>query len=103
MTKRLRLRTSNSLTLDVDWAHETVGELQKKAAGLSRLKVDQGTGATLLGDSEDDDDALNGGEDHDSNEDDEHGAGESTAEYVSRLKVALKSAHKKQRTCLLLL
>ena len=89
MTKRTRLRTSNGLTHDVDWAHETVDELKKKAAGLSWLKVDsESDGAT------DATDALDGGEDHDSEVDDDQRAGESMAGYVSGLKAALRSVHK---------
>ena len=87
VTKRLRLRTSNGLTLDVNWAHETVGELQEKAAELSLLKVDSdgATGATG---------AIDGSEDHDSEVGDDQRVGESMAEYVSRLKAALKSVRK---------
>ena len=80
-TRRLKLRTANGLTLDVDWAHETVEELQTKAAELSRLKVDQGTDE----EEEDDDD------------DEQQGADESTAEYASRLLAALRAARKIRR------
>ena len=80
MTKRLKLRIANGLTLDVDWAHETVEKLQTKAIELSRFKVDQGTGTILPQDSVHGDDAAD--DDGEEEEEDDDAAGRGRAEKV---------------------